>query len=184
MLQPVASWGDRGPHGCNRSLGGRAVKGRTCSSRYGEGDQPKANGGDGTESGAAPPPRYARFPSPYRGGISEKEIGARWDLPSPHCASVGLGAEPVLRPQDSPCHARRSRHSTSHPSREPVSTPIGVVSTRWLAQQRWDRPTDPSGLVITSVSSSSRSTRSTYSPLAPVRTRRSPVSTQVPPPPV
>jgi putative ABC transport system permease protein len=37
--------------------------------RDGEGDQPKAGGGAGTESEPAPPPRFARSPSPFRGGL-------------------------------------------------------------------------------------------------------------------
>ena len=37
--------------------------------RNGEGDQPQAGGGVGTDSRAAPPPRFARSPSPDGGGI-------------------------------------------------------------------------------------------------------------------
>ena len=48
-------------------------------------------------------------------------IEGKWravGLAFPTMRSVGLGAGPVLRQQDSPCHARRGEHSRNGPSRE------------------------------------------------------------------
>jgi hypothetical protein len=53
--------------------------------------------------------------------------GEKWravGLAFPTMRSVGLGAGPVLRQQDSPCHARRGEHSRSGAGRERRKTGV------------------------------------------------------------
>ena len=126
MLQPVASWGDRKPHGGIRALKRPPCQGGGVSHDHHSSFQRKLESHYPSDAGALSI-TATRREIPACAGMTDAhatrigEIGARWDLRSPQCVRSAWGPDPCYGSKIHRVTRADTAHNMMRASREPAN---------------------------------------------------------------